>query len=221
MWSTIKPVLIAAFTRCAIMKQITSPGGVHEPLKTPAFEAEWKERARKAINPLYNFALYIQITSCVGVGGDDLSYAEQDTGIAAGEAASNVTDVFETLSGLRRFVLQVQAHSLENTDALDGHTIIERIRTRLDGSGPRAMLLDANIDFTDVGASRDMTMTKDGKRWSVVSCDFTFTAAINETDPIPVGWIEQVIMTSHEQNAGIDVQASLRMIEETLPPDEP
>lgn len=228
-WKQILPVLIEVFTRCAVT-QVTSPGGVHKPLETPPWSAEWKERSATFVHPLVKARLELQITSVVGVGNDDSRKEELDTGVVAGEAAglppeeivpSGQTDLFETVVGLRRFVVQAQAWVPENTDSWSAHHIIERLRTRMDFDSSRQSLLAVNVDFTDVGASRPMNARKDGKLWSVVSIDFTFTAGINETDPIPLGWIERIVLSSHEQHApGNEVSASLRMIEETLPPEE-
>lgn len=228
-WKQIMPVLIRLFTRCAV-RQVTSPGGVHKPLETPPWSAEWKERSATFVHPIIQARLELQITSCVGVGNDMVEKTELDTGVVAGNAEglppeqivpSGATDLYDVVSGLRRFVVQAQAWVPQNTDSWSAHEVIERLRTRMDFDSTRRELLDVNVDFTDVGASRAMPARKDGKLWSVVSLDFTFTAAINETDPIPVGWIERIILSSHEQHApGEEVSASLRMNDEMLPPEE-
>lgn len=216
-WIDIKKTLIEVFTNVAV-DQITSPGGIHLPFETPAWMAEWKDRRVSFIHPGQGHALYLKITSVIGRGWDDWTYPEKDTGLAAGEAATGVIDVFETVSGMRRFTLQAQDWSIEETDEVSSFNVIERLRSRMEYNSSRQRLLASNIDFTDVGASRDMTATIDKKRFSITALDFTFTACVIETDPIPTGYFTHVILTSHEQAGGVDVQPSLRMINETLPP---
>lgn len=217
-WSTIKPAILSLLTDVAV-DQITSAGGVHELLKTPKWNAEWGARRVQFIHPLQKQALYAKVTSCVAVGWDDTAFVELDTGLAVGLPASGITDVFEQTSGLRKFVLNLQSWVLEEDDERWAIAVLERVRTYTDFTSSRARLLAVNVDLTDCGPSRDISKTIDKKVWSIGSMDITLTACVNAVDPIPVGWIERVILTSHEQEAdGIDVDANLRMVAEVLPP---
>lgn len=216
-WARMRPVLIDVFTECAT-DQITSPGGVHLPFETPAFSAEWKDTRVNFIHPLQGFALYLKILTVVGRGWDDYSWEMLDTGLAAGKPATNVFDVFEVSSGMRRFTLQAQIWCPVESDEVNAGDIAERIRTRMYWERNIQALLAVNIDPTDILQARDTSAVMDRKHWGIVSMDFIFTACVIETDPIPTGWIEHVILTSHEQEGGVDVAASLRMIDETLPP---
>lgn len=218
-WTQVAPVLIALFTKAAVT-QITSPGGVHLPYETPEWNAEWKNRRGPFIHPGQQLSLQLKVTSVVGKGWDENSFEELDTGTAVGEAPTGLTNVYEVTSGLRRFTLNVQAWVTEETDALSAQGVIDRVVTRMDTTANREQLLGVNVDLTDVGATRAMEAKYDNRLWNVVSVDFVFTACFTDTDIVPVGWIERIVLTSHEQNAGVDVQASLRMVEETLPPEE-
>jgi hypothetical protein len=217
-WRDIRAALIEVFTKAAV-DQITSEGGVHLPFETPAWAAEWKDRKVSFIHPLQGHALYLKVTTVVGRGWDESAFREFDTGLIAGNEASGETDVYEATSGLRRFTVQVQSYSLFETEELSSFDIIQRVCSRLDKYSSRQRLLEANVDLTDVGPTRDMTATVDKKRVSVTSVDFTFTACVIDIDPIPVGYFDRIILTSHEQADGEDATSSLRMIEETLPPD--
>lgn len=219
-WIEIRKALLDCFTRCAV-DQITSEGGINLPFETPEWVAEWKERRAEFIHPLQRHALYLKITSISSKGWDDQAHEEVDTGLVQGKPATGITDVFETLSGIRRITLQVQSWCLEETDELSSINIIERLRTFVDYNSTRQRLLAANIDFTNMGPSRDMTATVKGKRYSITAADFVFSACVIETDTIPTGYIERIILTSHEQAGGEDVHSVLRMIEETLPPEDP
>jgi hypothetical protein len=216
-WATIRPALIDVFTFCAA-DQILSPGEVSRPFETPLWAAEWKDRRVSFIHPGQGHALYLKINTIVGRGWDDYAWTSLDTGLAAGLPATGLFDVFEVSSGYRRFTLQAQSWCLEDTEELTSSDIIERIRTRMYWERNIQSLLGANVSCDDILASRDMTATIDKKRFSITALDFVFTACVIETDPIPTGWIEHVILTSHEQVGGIDVAASLRMIAEELPP---
>lgn len=217
-WSTVRPVLLALFSDIAV-DQIKSPGKVHLPLETPKWNAAWKDRSLPFIHPIQKVALYLKITSSVGVGWDENDYVVMDTGVAAGKAATGRTNVFQVVSGQRRFTLNAQAWVLAEEDGFFAHSVLDRVRTRSDMESSRARLLAVNVDLTDCSAIRDMTATHEKRAFNIASCDFTMNAAINDVDPIPTGWIERVILTSHEQDApGHDVPDSLRTIEEVLPP---
>lgn len=219
-WIDIRKAFIEVFSAVAV-DQITSEGGVNLPFETPEWRAEWKERRAEFIHPLQGHALYLKIGSIVGRGWDDWSFDEQDTGLVAGKEATGNVDVFQTVSGLRRITLQIQSWCLEESDEISSINIIERLRTHLEFDSSRQRLLAANIDFTDFGPSRDMTATVKGKRYSITAAELVFNACVIETDTIPTGYFSRIILTSHEQAGGEDVRSVLRMIEETLPPEDP
>lgn len=217
-WTIIRPAILDLLTDVAV-DQITSAGGVHVPLKTPKWNAEWGARRVQFIHPLQRQALYAKVTTCTAIGWDDNAFIAKDTGLAVGKPATGLTDVYQETAGLRKFNLNVQSWVLEEEDGLWCMETLERLRTYLDFESSRARLLAVNVDLTDVGASRDISKTIDKKVWSIGSMDITMTACVNNTDPIPIGWIERIILTSHEQEAnGVDVDPDLRMINERLPP---
>lgn len=216
-WKRIKPALIDVFTKVGA-DQITSPGGVHLPFETPEWIAQWRDRRVEFIHPGQGYGLFLKITNIVGLGWDDITYESLDTGIMAGLPASGVIDVFETTSGIRKFKLQAQVVCDEESDDLSAADVVERLRDRMWFNSSIQQLLAVNVAIVDIGNARDMMTTIGKKRMSVVNLDFDFAACVISTDPIPTGYIEHVILTSHEQAGGVDVDASLRMIAELLPP---
>ncbi len=224
-WEQIVPEVLAVFSAVGIRQRYAPGGSFNNPLfnhRFPEWKAAWKDRrfAAQSINPAIGAQLLIKLTSITTLGWDESAYGLLDTGLAVGEEATGVEDVFQTQSGNRVFIIQAQFWTTEEMDTLNGMLLMERLKTRMDANYARSRLLAVNVDFADVTNSRDMTTTIDGVQWSVVSADFSFGAVILETEPNTVGYIERVIMTSHEQNGGTDVQASLRQINETLP-EEP
>lgn len=215
-WKTIKPVILAAVTDVAV-DQVTSPGGIFEPLKTPKWNAEWVGRSVSYIHPQQRQALYLRVTSSGPIGWDDVAWELLDTGTVAGGDPSGVEDVFQTVRGLRRIIVNVQAWVAEDTDDLSAFHTLERVRTMLDMESTRSRFLEVELDFTDSSEVRDISKTIDKRMWSIASLDLTFHVATTATDPTPTGYIERVIVTSHENTAGVDVDPDLRMVEEHLP----
>jgi hypothetical protein len=215
-WETIKPVLLAVITDLAV-DQVTSAGGVFEPLKTPKWNAEWGTRKASYVHAIQKQSLYLKITSCVPIGGDDILWEELDTGVVAGDDASGEFDVYQTTTGLRRFVLNLQSWVAEDSDDMSSIATLERLRVRLDFESTREIFRDADLDLTDYSAVRDISKVIDKKMWSIATMDLTFTACVKNTNPKPTGYIERVIITSHENVADVEVDPDLRMIEEHLP----
>lgn len=221
-WEQIIPEVLSVFSAVGIRQKYAPGGSFNNPLfnhRFPEWKAAWKDRREGSnfINPGHGAQLLIKLTSIVTLGWDETVYAMLDTGAAVGEPETGAQDVFQTLSGNRKFTIQAQFWVTQESDLLSGMLLMERLKTRMDASYARSRLLAVNVDFTDVTNSRDMTTEVDGIQWSVVSADFTFSAVILETEPNEVGYIERVIMSSHEQHGNQDVQASLRQINETLP----
>lgn len=215
-WITINPVIVSVFTGIAV-DQVLTPGAVDD-VNNPAFVAEWKDRKRQFINPIYNQALYLKVTTVQGIGWDESRLAMLDTGVRAGGNANGIYNLFETRCGLRKFNLQVQSWCLEDDDTISSSQTIERIRTGLGFDRIIQQLLDVNVDITDSGTSRDMAANWDKRRWSISSIDVTMTAAVNDTDTVPLGYIGQILLTSHAQAAaGTDLPIPPNVVDEAIP----
>lgn len=217
-WERIIPELLSIFSNIGL-KQIYAPGRVFTQ-NFPEWKAAWKDRKESSdyIDPRQGAKLTIKFTSTVQMGWDDWNWEEFDTGLIIGEPATGKTDLYQTASGMRKFTINAQFMTTEETDQRNAHTLMEQLQTRMGLDYALQRLLAVNVDYSEAGVTRDMTKTMNGHRWCIASCDFTFVAGIIQTEPNPTGWIATVIMSSHEQNNGVDVQASLRQINERLPP---
>lgn len=215
-WQTIKPVILAVVTDVAV-DQVTSPGGIFEPLKTPKWNAEWIGRSATYVHPIQRQALYLRVMESGQSGWDDVAWESLDTGIVAGGEASGTFDVFQVVRGLRRIVVNVQSWVAEDTDSYSAFHTLERLRTMLDMESSRSRFLEVELDFTESSSVRDISRVIDKKMWSIASMDLTFHVSTVTIDPNPTGYIERVFITSHENNAGVEVDPNLRMIDEHLP----
>ena len=175
-WSSIRPVLVA---------QITSIATDPLPSPSPAWSAEWADRHRDYISPDQEIGLYLKVTSCVTVNEDEDRYDTDDAG-----------NVLLTQVGLRRFVLNIQAEVSEDEDGKWALQTLERIRTRVRRPAVLDALLDVNVALIEAGNAQNISATFDKRVWSIATLDVTFTAAVNDTDPIPVGSIAHVVISS-------------------------
>lgn len=219
-WETVLPGLLNLFSAVSV-KQVTAPGGVFDH-QYPEWRAAWKDRKESSdfIHPHHHFQMLLKMTTCQAVGPVEKYYEMVDTGLAVGLPATGEQNLFELLGTYRKFTIQAQVWTTEETDDVLAMPILDRAATRLNGEWAQQRLIALNVDLTDTYAIRDLTRTIDGHQWSIASLDFLFTACLISVEPDPVGWIEKVVLTSHEQvSPGVDVSASLRMVNEQLPPD--
>ena len=198
-WSEICPVLKQVFTTLAT-DQLESP--------SPEWRAEWHDRHCDYNHPEQELALYLRVTSCVGIGEDETRYDE----VVEDDA---VVDVTERQCGLRRFVLNVQAELTETEDGKSAINTLERIRTRLRRTSILGELLDVDVALVEVGSVQNISLTFDSRAWSVASMDVTFCAAVNDSDPVPTGWIERIVISSDVDGA------STQLTDEELPDSPP
>lgn len=201
-WTKINPVLIDLFSR-----MVREPDA-HE------WSAEWKEAPRQFINPIQQGALTLKVTSCVGVGEDEIRREMREI-LVEGVV---VTDLVEVVCGIRRFVLRVEAQATEHTDAVWAMQTLERIRTRLSRPSVLGELNAVDVAVVGVGTSTKASATIDKRVSSIGFLDVTMTTVVNEADDVPVGWIERVIVTSHVKNpGGEELPAPPNWVNETIP----
>jgi hypothetical protein len=67
-------------------------------------------------------------------------------------------------------------------------------------------------------ASRKMTQTIGGRRWSIATMDLMLTGAFSDVDPVAVGWIERIELTTHASIEGIALAFPPNSGPETIPP---
>lgn len=175
-WTTIKPVLLDVFREAAIDATRSAD----------RFKAEWRDQPATFVDPSQRLALRLRITSVVGIGQDDTRTGEDDGG-----------NVIETQTGQRKFTLQVQAITPEQTD--DGWALnaIERIRTRIRSRRVIDRLLELDVDVMGCGTALPIPFKDGGRVFSSGTMDVFFGCTASEDDSVPVSWIQYLVMSSH------------------------
>lgn len=188
-WSEINPGLVELFTDLA-----QSPSGV----QTPGWQAEWQDRARKGApvsGPLHGVTLTMRITSVEGLGGGD-DVRHEDAG--AGQLQ-------ESIYGLRRVTLNLQCESSQPSDNQWALSVLERIRTRMSRQRVVDRLLSLNVGVIDILAARDISSRVRQHTLSRASMDMLLTLVASDEDPVTIGWIRSVEITSELQDTDGDV----------------
>lgn len=187
-WNAIEPALVDVLTSIATAQPETP---------APAWRAEWADRPRDLIHPDVGFALVLRVTSVTPIHEDEDRYDEDGT---------------ETQCGQRRIILNVQVESSENLSTESALNTLERIRTRIRRRSSLAKLAAVDVALIEVGATQNVSARYDGRIWSIGSLDITLCAAVNDTDPVPAGFIQRVVVTT-------DVQGTLTQLDHVeLPP---
>jgi hypothetical protein len=184
-WSTIRPALIDLFSRLALPYGADAPDG---------WGAAWEGRQDNPgfTPPAVRFDLSLNITNVSSDGHDGTRYEYDEDDDA----------LYETQFGMRRFTLQVQAFVHEHTDDLTELEILERIRTRIRKPSSLAALKAVNVGLIDVLAAVPIRIVSNKRTISAGNMDVFFAAAVNDADPIPVGWFERVVITSELKGSG-------------------
>lgn len=205
-WGEINPVIIAVFTRLALEDEAVPPDG---------WSAQWTERSRKFTQPDVGGDLYLKVTSCQSSGDDEL---RREMRPINPDDEDSPEDLFETLCGIRRFTLQVQARIHEHTDEHWAIQTLEQIATRLGRPREMRALLDVGVVVVDTRDAVKATVTIDGRRVSVGNMDVIMTAVSNDFDPVPIGWCEHISMTSNMKVGDTRLPDPLNVTDEVIPP---
>lgn len=179
-WPQVKPELIALFSALAVPPKGSQP-----------FQAQWRNRALVSTSDVYKADLFLRITSVVGIGNDDTRRRVlRDTG-------GNVTSVEHSVTGPRRIIMRVEAHSTVDTDSESASNMLERIRTGLRVQSSTEALQSVKLSVTKIGAALDVPYVKNGHSVPRVAMDVTLVGVANYIDTIPGGWFEKIELTSH------------------------
>lgn len=197
-WKAINPVLIALFTELA----------VDQPVDGAEWKAEWREGQRGFVHPTIQQALYLKVTTCVGTGDDETRMGFDET----------ANDLFESRCGMRRFTLQVQAVVLDHTDEIWAMQTLERIRTRLCWTRSLDALLAVNVSLVDILPAIKASKTIEKRVVSIGNMDVIFAAAVNDRDPVPIGWLERIVLSSRLTEGGELLPSPPNVTDETIPP---
>lgn len=184
-WTEARPGLVSLFTDLARSDEGSVQPGNWRP--------EWQDEpvtATAVDGQLKGVKLYLKITSCVGIGTDDTRYTQ----------ATPTSDLQETIFGLRRVTLRLETHVSRTSDSQWALSILEQIRTRLARRKVIATLNALNIGIISIGATNDISAKKDQHVQSRAVMDLTLTMVATDSDPIPTGWIQSVVIVSQIQD---------------------
>lgn len=185
-WTQINPTLIEVFTEVAIDPDLESDN----------FSAGWREGRRGIIHDKQNVAVYLKVTTVTGIGEDETRY-ELVPSDSQAPADQPYLGRYRTITyGHRRVNLQVEANVPEHTDVFWAMATLERIRTALSRPSVIAKLIAGGIVITSVLDSRKTTYKDHGRMVSAGLMDVRFTCVATSVDPVPVGWIEAIKLTS-------------------------
>jgi hypothetical protein len=181
-WATINPVLIEVFTEIATDTTRDATG----------FEARWKEGPRAFIQPEQKADVLLKVTSVIGLGED-----ETRREVIEGK-------LYETQVGQRQFTLQVQVIVPEHTDDQWAMAVTERIRTRVRRPRHLDRLLDVDVDVRRILAAQKASFKDGGRVVSAAMLDIICGTVVNDADPIPVNWIQYVVVSGEiSDGAGV------------------
>lgn len=194
-WSTIRPTLIEVLTEIGADTMRSRQG----------FNAAWKEGPRSFIHAVQKLELRLKITSIVGIGEDETRRELVDG------------ELIETQVGQRKFILQIQATTPEFTDTVHAFQATERIRTRIGRPRIIQRLLDADIAIQRIGPALPTPFKDKGRVVDCATMELTLGTVVNDDDPVPAGWIEKIVVTSHASDVdGTQLEPPLQMVDEEI-----
>lgn len=198
-WSVINPALLDLFTAIAVN---------HKKAGIERFRAEWVDGKRGVINPDQGFSVALKVTTVSAIGKDETRETFEND------------DVTETQTGQRKFTLQVQVLAVANGADFDwAMAVTERARTRLTSRRIVDQLLDIDVDIIDATRPSMYQPYKDGGRvLSSATMDVVFGCTASEDDPIPAGWLQYLVISSHLRDLDdTELPPSLQMVNVEVP----
>lgn len=190
-WSTVAPGLVSIFSALALPDP-TVP-------QVPAWVVEWRDRSRKATptgGPLKGVTLTLKITSVIGIGDDDRRVEYIAPAVPPDLPTPYDDELQETIYGLRRVTLNLQANMSEVSDGSWAVGLLESIRTRLRRRSVIDALLDLNVGIVRILAAQDISTRAQQHMQSRASMDVLLTMVASDMDPVPTGWVQSVEITS-------------------------
>lgn len=210
-WPEIAPLLIDVIGKLAADPRVP----------TERFSAEWTEGKRGAIDDKQRFSVLLKLTSVVGIGWDEQRLEEvADDATAKGDLPFR-GKLRATIVGQRKFTLQIQVHSVERTDDMMAMVPLDRIRIGLVRESVNDRLLDADVSVIDIKQSIKANYKDGGRVVSAASMDVVFGTSFGDTDPVPIGWVAQIVYDSHVRDVDGTEPASLNVTGKLTPDPAP
>jgi hypothetical protein len=194
-WSEINPVLIKVFTDVAANPQKAKQG----------FAAEFYEGPLGFISDTQDQALYLKVTALRPVGTPYVNHVEVN-GAFVEEVVSNVI-----------FTLQVQAHVLERTDEHWSMATLMRVRNGLYFPSVRAQFEAVNMAVHDVLPAIKATVFFGNRSHNIANMDLMISTVMTSRDPVQMGWIQRISLTSHVQLGSDDLSTPPNVADELIP----
>lgn len=190
-WSSINPALIELFSAIALPNESAPP--------TPAWLTEWKDRPLTVMHTTVRAKLYLTITSCIGLGEDEQRFELVPTD-ATGDDEPFAGQLRETITGQRKFTLNLRCDAMQNTDAGFAFAMLERVRTRIRRGASIAALDAVEVALIRAEAARNISSKRDQHILSQATMDLIFGTVASDDNPVPVGWIETIVFSTKIQN---------------------
>lgn len=188
-WSTAAPVIKSLFGSLAV-----DPSLITE--TSPAFAAEWKDGARGATHSEQRFSLLLKVTNVSPIGVDETRDEEVSADSEAPSDAGFLGALRSIQCGIRRVTIQVQTVVPEHTDDFWGIAALERLRVRIRRRPSLAVLNTLNMALVSIGQALKVNFRDNGRWTSAAVMDIVLCSAFSDVDPVPLGWIEAVDLTS-------------------------
>jgi hypothetical protein len=159
------------------------------------FQANWAHKSQKMVVPEVGMDLLLRVTSVVGVGEDE---TRKKTVTITPTEGDPYPEVFETVVGHRKFVLEVRVESQVHEEEKNrwAMSMLDRIRTRMRRTHSVEALQRVNVALLKIGASNDVTFKADKRKINAAVMDMTFYAAFCDEDPVAIGWFEKIKLTA-------------------------
>lgn len=203
-WSVIGPALQGIFSEIALKSSTDE-----------AFDAKWidgkkpwQDGKRLLITDERGYAVGLTVTTVSAIGTDETRKTFENN------------DVTETASGQRKFTLQVQALAMAGGVNSDwAIAITERTRTRLMSRRIVDRLLDLDLDVIGCGPSVFLSHRDGGRMLTSATMDVMFGCTASEDDPIPAGWLQYLVISSHLRDIDdTELPPALQMVNVGVPP---
>lgn len=194
-WSAINPLLLDVFRDAA--RDATKDAS--------NFAAEWSERPARFTDPRQGFSLRLRVTSVSELAEDETRYEDVGGVLTA------------TQTGQRKFTLQVQAIVPANLDDLWAIGVLERARTRLRRPSTIDALLELDVALIRIGPSVPVAFKDGGRQFSSGTLEVFFGCTASEDDPIPAGWIQYLVISSHLKDGAGELPPAQQMVDVEVP----
>lgn len=180
-----------------------------------AARCSWSYGSESASNAFMPFLMQLGTTGVLATLEAGQTYEAGTTFEWDGVAAR----LEEKVVGMRKFTLQVQAHSVERDDAGMCMVPLDRLRVGLRRRSTLDRIHAEELSIIRINDAVKMNYKDAARVVSAGSMDVVFYAAFDSIDPIPANWIETIFYTSHlEGTDGVELPVPPNVVNQQIPP---